>query len=169
MSDSLDRLKAALADHYVIEGEIGTGGMATVYVATDLRHQRRVALKVLRPDLAAGLGVERFLQEVRVTANLQHPHILPLFDSGQADGFLYFVLPYVEGESLRQRLSRERELPVPEAARLLRDVVDALAAAHAKGVVHRDVKPENVMLSGHHAMVTDFGVAKAVSEATGRH
>jgi tRNA A-37 threonylcarbamoyl transferase component Bud32/tetratricopeptide (TPR) repeat protein len=164
-----ERLKAALADRYAIEGEIGSGGMATVYLATDIRHERKVALKVLRPDLAASLGAERFLQEVRVTANLQHPHILPLFDSGEADGFLFYVMPYIEGESLRERLVREHELPVSEAARLLRDVVDALVAAHKLGVVHRDIKPENVLISGRHAMVADFGVAKAVSEATGRH
>jgi tRNA A-37 threonylcarbamoyl transferase component Bud32/tetratricopeptide (TPR) repeat protein len=167
-SAAFDRLKLALADRYQIVREIGSGGMATVYLATDIRHQRRVALKVLRPELSATMGPERFLQEVRVTANLQHPHILPLFDSGEADGFLYFVMPFVEGESLREKLIREGELPVAEAARLLRDVVDALAAAHALGIVHRDIKPENIMLSGRHAMVTDFGVAKAVSEATGR-
>lgn len=164
-----ERLRIALADRYTIEREIGSGGMATVYLATDIRHERRVALKVLRPDLAASLGAERFLQEVRVTANLQHPHILPLFDSGEADGFLFYVMPYIEGESLRERLVREHELPVTEAVRLVRDVVDALAAAHRLGVVHRDIKPENVLISGRHAVVADFGVAKAVSEATGRH
>ena len=169
MPGSFDRLEAALADRYAIERVIGAGGMATVYLARDLRHERRVAVKVLRPDVATTVGAERFLQEVRVTADLQHPHILPLFDSGQADGFLYFVMPYVEGESLRQRLVREGELPVPEAARLVHDVVEALGAAHAMGVVHRDIKPENVLLSGYTAMVTDFGVAKAVSEAAGRH
>jgi serine/threonine-protein kinase len=163
------RLRAALADRYEIVREVGSGGMATVYLATDIRHQRRVALKMLRPELSATMGPERFLQEVRVTANLQHPHVLPLFDSGDADGFLYYVMPFVDGESLRERLSREGELPVADAARLLRDVVDALASAHQLGIVHRDVKPENIMLSGRHAMVTDFGVAKAVSEATGRH
>ena len=164
-----ERLKAALAHRYAIEREIGSGGMATVYLATDIRHERKVALKVLRPDLAASLGAERFLQEVRVTANLTHPHILPLHDSGEADGFLFYVMPFIEGESLRDRLVREHELPVTEAARILRDVVDALAAAHRLGVVHRDIKPENVLISGRHAMVADFGVAKAVSEATGRH
>ena len=169
MSEPVDRLRSALADRYEIDREVGSGGMATVYLATDVRHERRVALKVLRPELAATLGPERFLQEVRVTANLQHPHILPLFDSGEADGFLFYVMPYIEGESLRDRLAREGELPVPEAARLLRDVVDALGAAHAMGVVHRDIKPENILVSGRHALVTDFGVAKAVSEATGRH
>ena len=124
-----ERLKAALADRYAIEREIGSGGMATVYLATDIRHERKVALKVLRPDLAASLGSERFLQEVRVTANLTHPHILPLHDSGEVDGFLFYVMPFIEGESLRDRLVREHELPVTEAARILRDVVDALAAA----------------------------------------
>jgi len=169
MSDIVDRLRAALRDRYVIERELGQGGMATVYLARDLRHQRRVALKVLRPELAATMGPDRFLQEVRVTANLQHPHILALFDSGEADGFLYYVMPYLEGESLRERLDREGELPVLEAVRILREVTDALATAHQMGVVHRDIKPDNVMLSGRHAVVTDFGVAKAVSEATGRH
>ena len=169
MSDTLDRLTAALGDRYAIEREIGEGGMATVYLATDVRHERKVALKVLRPELAATMGPQRFLQEVRVTANLQHPHILPLFDSGEADGFLYYVMPYLEGESLRERIAKEGELPVAEAVKILTEVVDALAAAHALGVVHRDIKPDNVMLSGRHAVVTDFGVAKAVSEATGRH
>ena len=169
MGHDLERLKAALAGRYEIEREIGAGGMATVYLARDLRHERRVALKVLRPDLAEGLGPDRFLQEVRVTANLQHPHILPLFDSGEAGGFLFYVMPYIEGESLRERLNREGELPITEVARLLRDVVDALAAAHRVGIVHRDIKPENVLLTGRHALVADFGVAKAITEATGRH
>jgi len=169
VSEDISHLKAALSDRYEIEREVGAGGMATVYLARDVRHQRRVALKVLRPDLAATLGPDRFLQEVRVTANLQHPHILPLFDSGETDGFLWYVMPFVEGESLRDRLAREGELPVPDAVRLLRDVVDALAAAHRLGVVHRDIKPENILLSGRHALVADFGVAKAVTEATGRH
>ncbi len=169
MPDPIDSLREALADRYEIVEEAGSGGMATVYLATDLRHQRNVALKVLRPELSATIGPERFLQEVRVTANLQHPHILPLFDSGEAAGSLFYVMPYVDGESLRDRLTREGELPVPEAARLMRDIVDALAAAHAVGIVHRDIKPENILLSGRHAIVADFGVAKAVSEATGRH
>ncbi len=163
----IDRLKQALEGRYAIDREIGEGGMAIVYLATDVRHHRKVALKVLRPELAATMGPERFLQEVRVTANLQHPHILPLFDSGEADGFLYYVMPFLEGESLRDRVAREGELPVGEAIRILKEVVDALAAAHAAGVVHRDIKPDNVMLSGRHAVVTDFGVAKAVSEAAG--
>ena len=142
--------------------------MATVYLAEDLKHQRKVAVKVLRADLAASLGPGRFLREVTIAANLSHPHILPLHDSGEADGFLYYVMPYVEGTSLRQKLIREGELPITDAVRILRDVADAMAYAHQHGVVHRDIKPENVMLSGRHALVTDFGVAKAVSEATGR-
>ena len=169
MSDPVSRLNAALEGRYAIERELGAGGMATVYLAEDLRHHRRVALKVLRPDLAATLGPERFLREIEIAAGLTHPHILPLHDSGEADGFLFYVLPYVDGESLRDRLLREGELPIAEAIRILRDVVDALAHAHHHGVVHRDIKPDNVMLSGRHALVTDFGVAKAVSEATGRH
>ena len=169
MSDPVSRLNAALEGRYSIEREVGAGGMATVYLAEDVRHHRKVALKVLRPDLAATLGPERFLREIEIAAGLTHPHILPLHDSGEADGFLFYVLPYVEGESLRDRLVREGELPVDEAVRILRDVVDALAHAHDHGVVHRDIKPDNVMLSGRHALVTDFGVAKAVSEATGRH
>lgn len=162
-------LAAALADRYTIERELGAGGMATVYLAQDLKNHRKVALKVLRPDLAATMGAERFLREVTIAANLQHPHILPLYDSGEAAGFLYYVMPFVEGQTLRDRLARERELPVADAVRILRDVTDAMATAHAKGVVHRDLKPENIMLSGRHALVADFGVAKAVSEATGRN
>ena len=168
MSEALTRLTAALADRYRIEREVGAGGMATVYLAEDLRHGRQVALKVLRPELAATLGSERFFREIQVAARLQHPHILPLHDSGEAGGFLYFVMPYVDGESLRDRLARVGELPVHDAVKILLEVVDALAYAHGQGVVHRDIKPDNVMLSGRHALVTDFGVAKAVSEATGR-
>ena len=160
-----DRLQAALGDRYRLDREVGQGGMATVYLAQDLKHNRRVALKVLRPELAAALGPERFVREVETVAQLQHPHILPLFDSGEADGYLYYVMPFVDGESLRQRLKREGALPVHEAVRILREVVDALAHAHQNGVVHRDIKPDNVMLSGRHAVVTDFGVAKAVSAA----
>jgi Tol biopolymer transport system component len=143
--------------------------MATVYLADDLKHDRKVAVKVLRPELAAALGPDRFTREIRIAARLQHPHILPLLDSGQAEGFLYYVMPYVDGQSLRDRLSREGELPVHEAVRLLIEITDALAFAHAQGVVHRDIKPDNVLLSGRHALVMDFGVAKAVSEATGRN
>jgi tetratricopeptide (TPR) repeat protein/tRNA A-37 threonylcarbamoyl transferase component Bud32 len=165
MTDTFDRLKAALAHRYEIERELGTGGMATVYLAHDVRHDRKVAVKVLRPELAATLGSDRFLREIRIAAKLTHPHILPLHDSGDAGGSLYYVMPFIEGESLRNRLSRGGELPIPEAVRLLRDVVDALALAHKHGVVHRDIKPDNVMLAEDHAMVTDFGVAKAVTEA----
>ncbi|MBI4501987.1 MAG: protein kinase [Gemmatimonadetes bacterium] len=169
MTDVVDRLKMALADRYAIERELGRGGMATVYLAEDLKHRRKVAIKVLHPELAATLGPDRFLREIEIAAGLQHPHILPLYDSGHADGFLYYVMPFVEGQSLRARLNREGALPIAETARILRDVADALAHAHDRKVVHRDIKPDNVMLSGRHAMVTDFGVAKAVSEASGRH
>ena len=163
-----DRLAAALADRYRLERELGQGGMATVYLATDLRHQRQVALKVLRSDLAKSLGPDRFLREIRIAAKLNHPHILALFDSGEAGGFLYYVMPYLPGSSLRERLDREGELPIREAVRIIREVADALAFAHSQGVVHRDIKPDNVMLAGSHAVVADFGVAKAVSEASGR-
>ena len=166
---TIDRLSQALADRYRIERELGAGGMATVYLAEDLKHHRKVAIKVLRPELAATLGPDRFMQEITIAARLQHPHILPVHDSGEAGGFLYYVMPYVEGESLRERLQRQGELPVPEAVRLLSEVADALSYAHGHGVVHRDIKPENVMLSGRHALVMDFGVAKAVSEASGRN
>jgi len=169
MSTSLADLRAALAGRYEIEREIGQGGMATVYLADDLRHERKVAVKVLRPDLAAALGPERFLREIKIAANLTHPHILPLHDSGEAEGFLYYVMPYIKGDTLRERLEKEGELPISEAVRIIREVVDALAFAHAQGVVHRDIKPDNIMLSGRHAMVMDFGIAKAVSEATGRN
>jgi len=168
MTDQLERLKSALADHYAIKSEIGSGGMATVYLAEDVKHHRQVAVKVLRSDIAQSLGAERFIREIEIAAQLQHPHILPLLDSGEADGFLYYVMPFVDGESLRDKLDREHELPVHEAVKILREVVDALAKAHGRGVVHRDIKPDNVMLSDGHAVVMDFGVAKAVSEATGR-
>ena len=157
-------LAAALADRYRLERELGAGGMATVYLAEDLKHHRQVAIKVLRPDLAASLGAERFLREVGIAARLSHPHILGLHDSGETAGFLYYVMPYVEGISLRQKLQREGELPIPEAVRILRDIADALALAHRQGVVHRDIKPENVMLVERNALVMDFGVAKALAE-----
>ena len=169
MADTFDRLQIALADRYAVEREIGSGGMATVYLAEDLKLHRKVALKVLRPELAAALGPDRFLQEIDIAARLNHPHILGLHDCGEAEGFLYYVMPYIEGESLREKLAKEGELPVSDAVRILKEVVDALADAHSNGVVHRDIKPDNVMLRGRHALVTDFGVAKAVSEATGRH
>ncbi|HEX9581446.1 MAG TPA: serine/threonine-protein kinase [Gemmatimonadales bacterium] len=165
---SVEQLRTALSDRYRIERELGQGGMATVYLAHDLKHDRHVALKVLRPELAATMGADRFLREVRIAANLSHPHILPLYDSGEAGGFLFYVMPFVDGESLRARLHRDGELPIAEAVRILKEVVDALAYAHAHKVVHRDIKPDNVLLSGRHALVSDFGVAKAVSEATGR-
>jgi Tol biopolymer transport system component len=168
MHTDFDRLKDALASRYALVRELGSGGMATVYLAEDLRHQRKVAVKVLRPDLAASLGSERFFREIQVAARLQHPHILPLLDSGEAAGLYYYVMPFVQGESLRERLDKHGELPISEAVRILREVVDALAEAHNNGVVHRDIKPDNVMLSGRHALVTDFGVAKALSEATGK-
>ena len=167
MSD-LERLTASLAEHYRIERELGAGGMATVYLGEDLRHQRRVAVKVLRPDLSAIVGAERFLNEIRVTANLQHPHILPLYDSGSADGLLFYVMPYVQGESLRDRLTREKQLPIDEAVRLAKEVASALDYAHRQGVIHRDIKPENILLQDGTALVTDFGIALAVSQAGGK-
>ena len=169
MTDTLSRLNAALAGHYQIERELGQGGMATVYLALDLKHHRKVAIKVLREDLAASMGSARFLREIEIAAQLQHPNILPLLDSGDANGFLYYVMPFVTGQSLRERIAREGELPVHEAVRLISEVVDALTHAHEHGVVHRDIKPDNVMISGRHALVADFGVAKAVTEATGRN
>jgi len=161
------RIAGALAAQYRLEEEVGAGGMATVYLAEDLRHDRRVALKVLRPELAAVIGAERFLAEIKLTANLQHPHILPLFDSGEADSFLYYVMPFVEGESLRDRLHREKQLPVDEAVRLASEVASALDYAHRHGVVHRDIKPENILLHDGHALVADFGIALAASKASG--
>ncbi len=165
MADLLDRLRAALTDRYTFEREIGRGGMATVYRAQDLKHQRPVAVKVLHPYLAANLGAERFLREIQIAASLQHPHIVPLYDSGQASDLLYYVMPYVEGESLRRRLERDKQLPLEEALQLARAVAAALDYAHRHGIVHRDIKPENVMLHEGEAMVTDFGIAKALSAA----
>ena len=167
MRGGLERLAAALADRYRVERELGQGGMATVYLAHDIRHDRRVALKVLRPELSAILGPERFLAEIKTTANLQHPHILSLFDSGEADGLVFYVMPFVEGESLRDRLTREKQLPVDEAVRIAREVADALEYAHQKGIIHRDIKPENILLHGGHAMVADFGIALAAVRSTG--
>jgi eukaryotic-like serine/threonine-protein kinase len=168
VTDIADRLRAGLADRYRIERQLGSGGMATVYLAEDLKHRRPVAIKVLRPELTAGLGPERFLREIDVAAHLHHPHILPLFDSGQLGaGAFYYVMPYVAGESLRARIDREKQLPVDDAIRLAREVADALAAAHSQGVVHRDIKPENILLEGGHAVVADFGIARAVSAAGG--
>jgi eukaryotic-like serine/threonine-protein kinase len=172
--------ETALAGRYVVERELGRGGMATVYLARDLKHDRLVALKLLQPELAAALGPDRFLREIQLSARLQHPHILPLFDSGEAvvgkppaaddsrpTTFLYYVMPYVAGQSLRQRLERERQLPLDEALRIARQVLAALGYAHAQGIVHRDIKPENILLQDDQAMVADFGIARAVSTAGG--
>jgi serine/threonine-protein kinase len=190
MTDQLEHLKSALADRYAIERELGSGGMATVYLAEDVKHRRQVAIKVLRPELAASLGVERFMREIEIAAQLSHPHILPLFDSGQTGvaavdssatsvdgstasppdrptGFLYYVMPYVEGESLRDRLERDGTLGIDETIRLTEQVASALAYAHERGVVHRDIKPENVLLAGDQAIVADFGIARAVEAAGG--
>src|SRR5687768_2909140 len=168
MTDVLTRLTATLADRYRVVRELGQGGMATVYLAHDLRHDRDVAIKVLHPDLGAALGGERFLSEIRTTARLQHPHILPLLDSGDADGLLFYVMPLVTGETLRARLERERQLPIDDAVLIAREAADALAYAHSKGVIHRDIKPENILLQGGHASVADFGIALAVQQAGGQ-
>ncbi len=176
MTTMLEQLASVLADRYRIEREIGAGGMATVYLAYDVRHDRRVALKVLRPELAAVIGAERFLAEIKTTANLQHPHILPLFDSGTAGEetgpgmprpYLFYVMPFIEGESLRDRLTRDKQLPVHEAVRIAREVADALDYAHRHAVIHRDIKPENILLHGGHALVADFGIALAASRSDG--
>jgi eukaryotic-like serine/threonine-protein kinase len=165
LPETSDPFAAALADRYRIERELGRGGMATVHLAHDLRHDRPVALKVLRPELAASLGPERFLQEIRIAARLQHPHILPVHDSGEAAGRLWYTMPYVEGESLRQRMAHEGPLPLDQAVRIATQVLSALAYAHAHGVIHRDIKPENILLEGDEAVVADFGVARAISAA----
>ena len=166
-TNTLDKLRTALADRYRVDREVGMGGMATVYLAHDLRHDRDVAIKVLHPDLAAALGAERFLAEIKTTAKLQHPHILPLLDSGEADGLLYYVMPYVSGESLRSRLERETQLAVDDAVRIAREALSALESAHKQGVVHRDIKPENILMHEDQALVADFGIALAVSAAGG--
>ena len=167
MTDPFAELNAALPDHYIIDRELGRGGMALVYLARDTRHERFVALKTLRPEIAMALGRERFLREIKLAAGLQHPNILPVYDSGDAGGTLYYVMPYVEGESLRDRLDHEPQLPVDDALQIAKEVAEALAYAHSHDVVHRDIKPENIMLSGGHAIVTDFGIARAVSAAGG--
>src|SRR5580765_505105 len=167
MPELLGRLQSALADRYRLDREAGAGGMATVYLAEDVRHDRRVALKVLRPELSAVIGAERFLAEIKLTANLQHPHILPLFDSGEADGYLFYVMPFIEGETLRDRLNREKQLPVADAVRITTEVAAALDYAHRHGVVHRDIKPENILLHDGQALVADFGIALAASKASG--
>ena len=167
MTEIISRLSTALADRYKIERELGAGGMATVYLAEDLKHHRKVAVKVLRPELSAILGGERFLQEIELTANLQHPNILPLYDSGEADTFLYYVMPYVEGETLRDKLDREKQVTVEESVAIAKAVAAALQYAHERGVVHRDIKPENILLQAGQALVADFGIALAVSQAGG--
>jgi protein kinase-like protein/iSTAND domain-containing protein len=159
-------LREALSSQYRVERELGRGGMASVYLARDLKHQRPVALKVMREEIAVSLGADRFLREIEIAARLQHPHILPLFDSGEAGGLLYYVMPYVEGETLRGRLQRERQLPVEDACAIARQIAGALAYAHSQGVIHRDIKPENILLSAGVAVVADFGIAKALSAAS---
>ncbi len=165
LADPPHSLVSALRASYRLERELGSGGMATVYLAEDLKHRRKVAIKVLRPELALALGAERFLREIETTANLRHPHILPLYDSGTADGFLYYVMPLVDGESLRARLDRQKQLPIDEALSIAREVAGALGYAHQRGIIHRDIKPENILLEGGHAVVADFGIARAISSA----
>ncbi|MEJ2218532.1 MAG: serine/threonine-protein kinase, partial [Gemmatimonadota bacterium] len=163
--EQLEHLNAALAGRYAMERELGSGGMATVYLAEDLKHHRKVAVKVLRPHLAAALGPERFLREIRIAAHLSHPHILGLHDSGEAAGVLFYVMPYVQGESLRQALDREHQLPVQDVLRITRQVAAALQYAHGQGVIHRDIKPENILLYEGEAVLADFGIALAASAA----
>jgi serine/threonine protein kinase/Flp pilus assembly protein TadD len=168
MGELHDRLSATtLGDQYTVKRELGRGGMATVYLAQDVKHRRQVALKVLHPELAHAMGTDRFLREVETGARLVHPHVLPVFDSGEVDGLLWYTMPYIDGESLRDRLRRERQLPLDDAIRIATEVADALSYAHGHGVVHRDIKPENILLSGSHALVADFGIAKAVALAGG--
>ncbi len=166
---TLERLKAALAGRYAVERLLGEGGMATVYLAQDVRHDRPVAIKVLHPEIAAEIGPERFLREIKLAAKLQHPHILGLYDSGEADGLLFYVMPFVQGESLRDKIDREQQLSVDDALGITLEVADALGYAHAQGIVHRDIKPENIMLQGGHALVADFGIARAISDGGSAH
>ena len=165
MADVLEQLRAALGDRYEVERLVGEGGMATVFLAKDLRHGRKVAIKTLRAELAASIGADRFLREIRLAANLQHPNILGLYDSGEASGILYYVMPFIEGESLRARLDREQQLPIHDAVRIIREAAEGLAYAHEQGVVHRDIKPENILLQNGHALVADFGIARALDAA----
>jgi serine/threonine-protein kinase len=167
VTGELERVTVALADRYRVRREIGQGGMATVYLADDLRHGREVAVKILRDEMAASLGAERFLREIRTVAQLSHPHIIPLYDSGERDGFLFYVMPFVEGESLRTLLDREGPLDIAQALRIAREVADGLAYAHRRGVIHRDIKPDNIMLSGGHALIADYGIARTLSTTTG--
>src|SRR6185295_10886463 len=168
VADLREQLQSGLADRYRLERELGRGGMATVFLAHDLRHDRPVALKVLHPELAATMGPERFQREIKLAARLQHPHILSVHDSGETAGYLWFTMPFIEGESLRDRLSREQQLPVEDALRLTREMAEALDYAHRHGVIHRDIKPENILLSEGHALVADFGIARAVSAGDDR-
>jgi serine/threonine-protein kinase len=163
LNDQFDTLRDALADRYALQREVGRGGMATVFLAEDLKHRRQVAIKVLHPDISAAIGPERFVREIEIAAKLQHPHILPLYDSGEAAGLLFYVMPFVEGESLRDRIDREKQLPQEDVIKITSEVASALGYAHSRDVVHRDIKPENIMLSGGHAVVTDFGIARAAS------
>ena len=166
MADPLERLQSSVGAAYEIERELGRGGMATVYLARDLRHGRPVALKLLRPELAVALGSERFQREIHLAAGLQHPNILTVLDSGGSGALLWFTMPFVQGESLRSQLDRERQLPVDEAVRIACEVADALGCAHSQGIVHRDIKPGNILLSDGHALVTDFGIAQSVDDKT---
>jgi serine/threonine-protein kinase len=165
VADVLEQLRAALGDRYEVERLVGEGGMATVFLARDLRHGRKVAIKTLKAELAASIGADRFLREIKVAASLQHPNVLALYDSGEADGILYYVMPFVEGESLRDRLNREQQLPLHAAVRITREAAEGLAYAHGNGVVHRDIKPENILLQDGHALVADFGIARALDAA----
>ena len=164
-STEVESLATALRGRYTVERELGRGGMATVHLARDLKHDRPVALKVLHRELAHALGPDRFLREIQLTARLDHPHILPVFDSGEAAGFLWYTMPYLEGGSLRERLRREHQLPLEDAVQLAREVADALDCAHQAGIIHRDIKPENILLARGHARVADFGLARAVEAA----
>ena len=162
---TIERLRAALAGRYELQRAVGRGGFATVYLASDVRHARMVAIKVLHPELMGTLQSERFLREIRVVAHLNHPHILPMLDSGEADGLLFFAMPYVEGETLRDFLKREKQLSITEAMRIAAEIADGLAYAHSRGLVHRDIKPENILLSSGHAVITDFGIGRAIDQS----